>query len=178
MKSWEPHERLPIVTVRELFTRFLDITTPPTTILLQYLATTCENDEERTQLNLLASVSIKTIFVLLYNQKVYPIYKLYLYGHKPSTFSCRIQEHTKIGVISTSQRCPKFWNSFLLQDQMLLSWLRSYHHCNRDSIRFHHRLLPIQKKYILPLLSSLIERKVSNTVYLFKFFTVYYRLVL
>ncbi|XP_063359614.1 nitric oxide synthase-like protein isoform X1 [Cydia amplana] len=55
VKSWEPHERLPIVSVRELFTRFLDITTPPTTILLQYLATTCENEEERTQLNLLAT---------------------------------------------------------------------------------------------------------------------------
>ncbi|KAI8435227.1 hypothetical protein MSG28_003583 [Choristoneura fumiferana] len=55
VKSWEPHERLPVVTVRELFTRFLDITTPPTTILLQYLATTCENEDERTQLSLLAS---------------------------------------------------------------------------------------------------------------------------
>ncbi|KAG7307096.1 hypothetical protein JYU34_007233 [Plutella xylostella] len=55
VKSWEPHERLPAVSVRDLFTRFLDITTPPTTILLQYLATTCENDEQRRQLNLLAN---------------------------------------------------------------------------------------------------------------------------
>ncbi|XP_059050101.1 nitric oxide synthase-like protein [Achroia grisella] len=55
VKSWEPHERLPVVSVRELFTRFLDITTPPTTILLQYLAKTCDNDEDRKQLNLLAT---------------------------------------------------------------------------------------------------------------------------
>ncbi|KAJ0180348.1 hypothetical protein K1T71_003752 [Dendrolimus kikuchii] len=55
VKSWEPHERLPVVGVRELFTRFLDITTPPTTILLQYLATTCDNDEERKQLNILST---------------------------------------------------------------------------------------------------------------------------
>lgn len=57
VKSWEPHERLPVVSVRELFTRFLDITTPPTTILLQYLAKTCENEEEAKQLNILATVS-------------------------------------------------------------------------------------------------------------------------
>ncbi|CAH2074437.1 unnamed protein product, partial [Iphiclides podalirius] len=55
VKSWEPHERLPPVSVRDLFTRFLDITTPPTTILLQYLAKTCENDEEKKQLNILAT---------------------------------------------------------------------------------------------------------------------------
>lgn len=57
VKSWEPHERLPVVSIRELFTRFLDITTPPTTVLLQYLATVCENEEEKTQLNNLATVS-------------------------------------------------------------------------------------------------------------------------
>ncbi|XP_072944115.1 nitric oxide synthase-like protein isoform X1 [Epargyreus clarus] len=55
VKSWEPHERLPTVTVRDLFTRFVDITTPPTTILLQYLAKTCDNEEEKKQLSLLAS---------------------------------------------------------------------------------------------------------------------------
>ncbi|CAB3251854.1 unnamed protein product [Arctia plantaginis] len=55
VKTWEPHERLPVVSVRDLFTRFLDITTPPTIILLQYLATTCENEEEAKQLNTLAT---------------------------------------------------------------------------------------------------------------------------
>lgn len=58
VKTWEPHEKLPVVSVRDLFTRFLDITTPPTIILLQYLATTCENEEEAKQLNTLATVSI------------------------------------------------------------------------------------------------------------------------
>ncbi|XP_039746679.1 nitric oxide synthase-like protein isoform X1 [Pararge aegeria] len=55
VKSWEPHEKLPPISLRDLFTRFLDITTPPTTILLQYLATTCDNDEERKQLSTLAT---------------------------------------------------------------------------------------------------------------------------
>lgn len=55
VKSWENHERLPVVSVREMFTRFLDITTPPTTILLQYLAKICDNDEEAKQLNILAN---------------------------------------------------------------------------------------------------------------------------
>ncbi|VVC89726.1 unnamed protein product [Leptidea sinapis] len=55
VKSWEPHEKLPAVSIRDLFTRFLDISTPPTTILLQYLAKTCSNDEERKQLNILAT---------------------------------------------------------------------------------------------------------------------------
>ncbi|XP_063821545.1 nitric oxide synthase-like protein [Ostrinia nubilalis] len=55
VKSWEPHERLPVLSVRDLFTRFLDITTPPTTILLQYLAKTCEDEEERKQLSILAT---------------------------------------------------------------------------------------------------------------------------
>ncbi|XP_045781881.1 nitric oxide synthase-like protein isoform X1 [Maniola jurtina] len=55
VKSWEPHEKLPPITLRDLFTRFLDITTPPTTILLQYLATTCDNEEERKQLSTLAT---------------------------------------------------------------------------------------------------------------------------
>ncbi|XP_026330054.1 nitric oxide synthase-like protein [Hyposmocoma kahamanoa] len=55
VKSWEPHERLPVVSVRDLFTRLLDITTPPTTILLQYLAKTCEDEDEQRQLHLLAT---------------------------------------------------------------------------------------------------------------------------
>ncbi|CAG4908085.1 unnamed protein product [Colias eurytheme] len=48
IKSWEKHERLPPVTVRELFTRFLDITTPPSSKLLKYLASACtdKNDAE------------------------------------------------------------------------------------------------------------------------------------
>ncbi|XP_065076781.1 nitric oxide synthase isoform X2 [Ochlerotatus camptorhynchus] len=48
-KSWEPHERLPICSLRTLLSRFLDITTPPSRQLLTFLASYCENktDEER-----------------------------------------------------------------------------------------------------------------------------------
>lgn len=66
VKSWDPHEKLPVVSVRDLFTRFLDITTPPTTILLQYLATTCENENQMKQLTMLATVSIFYLHVFFF----------------------------------------------------------------------------------------------------------------
>ncbi|GBP31541.1 Nitric oxide synthase [Eumeta japonica] len=56
-KSWEPDVRLPSVSIRELFTRFLDITTPPSTFLLDYLSTKCTNEEEEKKLKLLAKDS-------------------------------------------------------------------------------------------------------------------------
>lgn len=59
VKKWEPHERIPPATVRELFTRFLDITTPPTTCLLNYLATTCSKESEKEKLKTLATDSDK-----------------------------------------------------------------------------------------------------------------------
>lgn len=55
-KSWEPHERLPVCSLRTLLTRFLDITTPPTRQLLTLLATFCENKDDEERLNVLANV--------------------------------------------------------------------------------------------------------------------------
>ncbi|CAH2074435.1 unnamed protein product, partial [Iphiclides podalirius] len=46
VKNWEKHERLPAVSVRDIFTRFLDITTPPSTKVLKYLATACTEQRE------------------------------------------------------------------------------------------------------------------------------------
>lgn len=46
VKNWEKHERLPAVSVRDIFTRFLDITTPPSTKVLKYLATACTEQKE------------------------------------------------------------------------------------------------------------------------------------
>lgn len=56
VKTWERHERLPSATVKDLFTRFLDITTPPTTTLLKYLATTCTKKSEAEELLQLSKV--------------------------------------------------------------------------------------------------------------------------
>ncbi|XP_042218772.1 nitric oxide synthase-like protein isoform X3 [Homarus americanus] len=54
-QTWEPHERLPTATVRELVTRYLDITTPPTPNFLHVLAEyACDNDQ-RTRLEQLAT---------------------------------------------------------------------------------------------------------------------------
>ncbi|CAH3893206.1 unnamed protein product [Pieris brassicae] len=46
IKTWEKHERLPAVSVRDLFTRFLDITTPPSTKVLKYLASVCSDKSD------------------------------------------------------------------------------------------------------------------------------------
>lgn len=49
MKRWEPHEKLPALSIRTLLSRFLDITTPPSRQMLAMLAPFCEDkvDEER-----------------------------------------------------------------------------------------------------------------------------------
>ncbi|XP_012275116.1 nitric oxide synthase, salivary gland isoform X2 [Orussus abietinus] len=57
IKTWESHERYTCNSLRTLFTRFLDITTPPTPNLLRYLASVAACPEEKEQLLLLASDS-------------------------------------------------------------------------------------------------------------------------
>ncbi|KAJ8968172.1 hypothetical protein NQ314_002429, partial [Rhamnusium bicolor] len=57
IKNWKPHERLPSCSAKELFTRFLDITTPPTPNLLQHFATIAADEEDQRKLNLLATDS-------------------------------------------------------------------------------------------------------------------------
>lgn len=46
VKSWESHERIPPTTIRDIFTSFLDVTTPPSTKLLKYLAKACTNEKD------------------------------------------------------------------------------------------------------------------------------------
>ena len=55
-QTWEPHERLPSASVRELLTRYLDITTPPTSNFLHVLAEYAHDNDERTRLDQLATV--------------------------------------------------------------------------------------------------------------------------
>lgn len=57
VKSWEPHPRLPRVSLRMLLARFLDLTTPPTPQLLQWLATQATDPEEQRGLTILATES-------------------------------------------------------------------------------------------------------------------------
>ncbi|XP_023704470.1 nitric oxide synthase, salivary gland isoform X3 [Cryptotermes secundus] len=57
LKTWEPHERLPPCTIRILFSRFLDITTPPTPNLLQHFASIATDPEDQRRLTLLATES-------------------------------------------------------------------------------------------------------------------------
>ncbi|XP_044753719.1 nitric oxide synthase, salivary gland isoform X3 [Coccinella septempunctata] len=55
-KNWKQHEKRPVCSVREMFMRYLDITTPPTPNLLQNFASIA-NDEDRKRLEMLASDS-------------------------------------------------------------------------------------------------------------------------
>ncbi|CAH1168649.1 unnamed protein product [Phyllotreta striolata] len=57
LKSWKPHERLPACSLRQLFSYYLDITTPPSPNLLQHFASIATDAEEKKKLNLLASDS-------------------------------------------------------------------------------------------------------------------------
>lgn len=59
-KSWEPHDRLPSSSVRNILTRFVDITTPPSRQLLTLFAGFCENKDDEERLNMLAIVSVPT----------------------------------------------------------------------------------------------------------------------
>lgn len=54
-RTWEPYERLPACSLRTLLSRFVDITTPPSPFLLQFLATCASDTRERDLLNLLAN---------------------------------------------------------------------------------------------------------------------------
>lgn len=61
IKTWEQHERLPAVTIRQIFTRFLDITTPPSTTVLKYLSKACTDQNDAAQLKELAIDSNKYV---------------------------------------------------------------------------------------------------------------------
>ncbi|EEB12398.1 Nitric-oxide synthase, salivary gland, putative [Pediculus humanus corporis] len=54
-ENWESHDRLPACSLKTLFTRFLDITTPPSPNLLQYLASVAKNETEKQKLQKLAT---------------------------------------------------------------------------------------------------------------------------
>lgn len=55
MKRWEPHEKLPPLSIRTLLLRFLDITTPPSRQLLSLLAQFCEDKADEQRMGLLAN---------------------------------------------------------------------------------------------------------------------------
>ncbi|XP_071050182.1 nitric oxide synthase, salivary gland isoform X2 [Onthophagus taurus] len=57
MKQWCQHEKIPTCSTRELFTRYLDITTPPSPNLLQQFAVIASDKEDQKRLNILASDS-------------------------------------------------------------------------------------------------------------------------
>ncbi|XP_072398883.1 nitric oxide synthase, salivary gland isoform X3 [Diabrotica undecimpunctata] len=57
VRNWKPHQRLPSCSIRELYQRYLDITTPATPNLLKYFASIATSEEDKKQLTLLATDS-------------------------------------------------------------------------------------------------------------------------
>ena len=57
-KSWEQYSRIPVCTLKTAFSRFLDITTPPSQTLLKLLAAQATKDCDRESLENLANVSL------------------------------------------------------------------------------------------------------------------------
>ncbi|XP_065334274.1 nitric oxide synthase-like protein isoform X2 [Cloeon dipterum] len=55
LKSWDPHPKLPATSLRELFSRYLDITTPPGPSVLRLLAGAARDPDEKQQLDKLAA---------------------------------------------------------------------------------------------------------------------------
>lgn len=55
MKRWEPHEKLPSLSVRTLLSRFLDITTPPSRQMLAMLSPFCEDKADQERISVLAN---------------------------------------------------------------------------------------------------------------------------
>ena len=57
MKTWITHDKYQGNSLRSLFTRFIDVTTPPTPNLLRYFASIATSPNDQIKLNLLANVS-------------------------------------------------------------------------------------------------------------------------
>jgi len=66
IKSWDSHPKLPAVSIRTLFSRFLDITTPPAPSVLRLLASTAQDEDEMNVLNGLAAVRLFFPFSLIF----------------------------------------------------------------------------------------------------------------
>lgn len=56
-KSWDQYPKFPICSLRTAFTRFLDITTPPSLLLLKILAAQATKDCDKERLETLTDVS-------------------------------------------------------------------------------------------------------------------------
>ncbi|XP_035436564.2 nitric oxide synthase [Spodoptera frugiperda] len=101
VKNWERYERLPPASIRNIYTRFLDITTPPTTKVLKYLAESCTDEAEAEQINELVTDSNK-----------YHDWISFHYPHLAEVFaqfpSCRPQAALLATLLSPLQ--PRFYS--------------------------------------------------------------------
>lgn len=101
VKTWEKHERLSSSSVRQTFTRFLDITTPPSTTVLKYLSNCCSDQKEADALKTLATDSNK-----------YDDWKHYYYPHLGEVLaqfpSCKPQASLLAALLSPLQ--PRFYS--------------------------------------------------------------------
>ena len=55
-RTWVQHTRLPQASIRELLTRYCDITTPASPNFLKFLSNYAQDNEQKNKLDLLVSV--------------------------------------------------------------------------------------------------------------------------
>lgn len=55
-KNWTQYEKMPVCSMRTGLTRFLDVTTPPSQVFLQLLATLTSRDIDKERMEHLAKV--------------------------------------------------------------------------------------------------------------------------
>lgn len=55
-KSWKQFEKIPTATMKTMFSRFLDITTPPSQELLKQLVSQATRDNDKIKIENLANV--------------------------------------------------------------------------------------------------------------------------
>lgn len=53
--TWQNHKKIPTTSVRQLLSRLLNITTPPSKQFLSFLAAYCSNEEEKIQMESLST---------------------------------------------------------------------------------------------------------------------------
>uniref|UniRef100_A0A2A4JQF6 Nitric oxide synthase n=1 Tax=Heliothis virescens TaxID=7102 RepID=A0A2A4JQF6_HELVI len=101
VKAWERYERLPPATIRDIYSRFLDLTTPPTTKVLEYLAQSCTDESEADKIRELVTDSNK-----------YHDWVSFHYPHLAEVFaqfpSCRPQASLLATLLSPLQ--PRFYS--------------------------------------------------------------------
>ncbi|KAJ4437856.1 hypothetical protein ANN_13795 [Periplaneta americana] len=135
VKTWEPHERLPPCSLRTLFSRFLDITTPPTPNLLQHFASLATDQEDQRRLTLLASIYDVSIICQPDRSHLVPVaWQQWseMEALIPSPAACEVRSVIKffnaksIAPIEIHRQLCQVYGPNIMSKQMVRRWCRQF----------------------------------------------------